>query len=115
MEWDKERFRKMFPSLYKEIKDGVMEVKLKDLYRDPWRNYLPSPEDFIARARNQKEAEEIIDYLERIGEISREKASELREKLMKGGIEAFGERRTPGYYFRKAREALREEIEKGEE
>lgn len=111
MEWDREKFKRMFPNLYKEIEGEIHSVRIKDLYRDPWRGYQPSPEDFIARAKDQREAEEVIDYLERVGEITKEKASELREKLRKEGIQAFGEKRTPGYYFRKAEEKLREELD----
>lgn len=111
MEWDKEKFKRMFPNLYREIEEGKYNINIKKLQQDPWRDYQPSPEDFIARARNEMEAMEIINYLERIGEISAEKARELRDKLAKNGIDSFGERRTPGFYFRKAEERIRKEVD----
>jgi len=115
IEWDRERFRRMFPNLYREIEGEVKSIRLKDLSTDPWRGYQPSPEDFIARARSVEEAEEAISYLERVGEITRERAEELRDKLRREGLGAFGERRTPGFYFRKAKELRGEAGEGGGE
>ena len=104
MQWDREKFRKMFPNLYREIREGGVTMKVsyrKDL-KDPWRGYEPSPEDFVARANNPEKAEEVIDYLERTGRISKEKAAEMRKRLRQKGLEDFGEKRMPGYYFRRA-------------
>lgn len=111
MQWDRERFKKMFPNLYREIQEGSMRISVsyRKNHEDPWRGYEPSPEDFIARANSLKEAEEVIDYLERTKKISREKAEELREKLHREGLAGFGEKRTPGYYFRKAGSSAYEE------
>jgi len=108
MEWDREKFRKMFPNLYREIEGEVKSIWLRELQRDPWRGYQPSPEDFIARAGSVEEAMEAIDYLEMVGEITGEKAEELREKIRREGLEGFGEKRMPGFYFRKAEELKKE-------
>lgn len=115
LEWEREKFKKMFPNLYREIERGKYKIDIRKLQPDPWRGYQPYPEDFIARARNEREAMEIIDYLEKIKEISAEKARELRERLAKNGIDSFGERRSPGFYFRKAEERIRKEIDNGSE
>lgn len=116
MQWDRERFKRIFPNLYKEIQEGGVRISAsyRKGYEDPWRGYEPSPEDFIARASSLKEAEEVIEYLERTGKISGEKADELRKKLHQEGLEGFGERRTPGYYFRKATNSTGEEEMSGE-
>ncbi|GAY26576.1 hypothetical protein ATG_17800 [Desulfurococcaceae archaeon AG1] len=117
MQWDKERFRRMFPNLYREISESDTKISISINYRrgeDPWRGYEPSPEDFIARASTPEEAEEVIEYLERTGRISREKAEELRNKLRQKGLEGFGERRTPGYYFRKIASKSTKDGELGE-
>ncbi len=111
MQWDRERFRRMFPNLYREIQGGGIGISSasRNRYNDPWKGYEPSPEDFIARANSVEEAEEVIKYLERTGRISGEKAEELRRKLRREGLEGFGERRTPGYYFRRAASVNSEE------
>ncbi len=116
MQWDKERFKKMFPNLYREIYERDTTTTNTNYRRgeDPWRGYEPSPEDFIARANTPEEAEEVIEYLERTSRISREKAEELRSKLRQKGLEGFGERRTPGYYFRKIASKSTKDEELGE-
>jgi len=63
---------------------------------------MPGPVDYIRRARTTEEAEEVITYLEQKGEISREEAEALRKQLREKGLESFGRRKTPGYYFRYA-------------
>lgn len=63
MEWDVERFKRMFPNLYREI------FKLPTIY------------DHIEVCRDEGEALEIIEYFERRGEISREQAESLRKNL----------------------------------
>lgn len=72
------------------------------LSRDPLRGYMPSPIDFIRRARSIEEAMEVIDYLERRGEISKDEADRLRKKLREGSLEALGPRRSYGVYLRYA-------------
>lgn len=111
MQWDRERFKKMFPNLYREMQGGGIKIGIasRRSHDDPWKGYEPSPEDFIARASSVEEAEEVIRYLERTGRISGEKVEELRRKLQREGLEGFGERRSPGYYFRKAASMNREE------
>lgn len=115
MQWDREKFRGMFPNLYREIqREGIkISSTFRKSHDDPWRGYEPSPEDFIARANSIEEAEEVIRYLEKAGKISSDRAEELRRKLQQEGLGGFGERRTPGYYFKKAASIVGKE-EKGE-
>jgi len=74
----------------------------KRLGRDPFRGYMPSAIDFVRRARSVEEALEVIEYLERRGEISKDEADRLRKKLREGSIEALGPRRSYGVYLRHA-------------
>jgi len=97
LEFDVKRFKELFPHLAKEILEGPPRIG-----RDPLEGFLPGPVDYIRRCRTVKEAEEVIDYLERKGEISKEEAERLRRQLREKGLESFGPRKTPGYYFRYA-------------
>lgn len=65
MEWEKEKFRKMFPALYAEIGDRI----------------IPTVIDHLEVCRSIEEAVEVIDYFERKGEISKEFASFLRSNV----------------------------------
>ncbi len=65
MEWEKKRFRKMFPNIFREIEGIEDEV-------------IPTVLDHLERCRDLDEAYEILDYFERRGEISREYADFLR-------------------------------------
>ena len=62
MEWKREKFRKMFPNLYQEMGDRV----------------IPNVIDHLEVCQSIEEAIEIIDYFERIGELSKEYASFLK-------------------------------------
>ncbi len=62
MEWERKKFRKMFPNLYQEIGDRV----------------IPNVIDHLEVCQSIEEAIEIINYFERIGELTKEYASFLK-------------------------------------
>lgn len=62
IDWEKRKFRKMFPNLFREIEDDI----------------IPTVLDHLERCRNIEEAYEIIDYFEKRGEITREYAEFLK-------------------------------------
>jgi len=102
VEMDIEEFKKKFPHLAKEILgDEGVKITLRVRY-DPWRGFQPGVIDFIRRARNEKEALEVIDYMERRGEISHEEAEALRKQLKERGLRSFGPRKYDGYYLKEA-------------
>ncbi|HDN73852.1 DUF2095 domain-containing protein [Archaeoglobales archaeon] len=72
MEWDREKFKKMFPSLYSELHERV----------------IPTIFDHLEVCENEEQALEIIEYFERIGEITHDEATLLKNKveLLKGII-----------------------------
>jgi hypothetical protein len=82
MQVDKGTFKKMFPRLAEEI-DG----------------YNPTVIDFLRRCDTAKQAEEIIDYLEKRGEIDNKYAQKLKAQLKKKGVRSFGAKREEGYYL----------------
>ena len=65
-------------------------------------NYDPNVIDFICRCDNEKQAQEIIGYMEKKGEIGKEYAQKLRTQLRKKGVRSFGGKRKEGYYLRES-------------
>lgn len=108
-EFDVEEFKKRFPHLYKEIIEKKMCIKI-DAIRDSEKRAeeaerilkggLPGPVDYIRRCNTDEEALEVVDYLERRGEITEEEAKRLREQITKNGVRSFGPKKEIGYYSR---------------
>ncbi len=97
--FSKEELKKDFPNLIKEIERSAAEENL-NIKIDRSRGYTPSVIDFIMRCDKDEEAIEIIDYLEKRGEITHVYASALRKQVNEKGVRSFGNKRAPGYYFR---------------
>ncbi len=108
-----DEFRRKYPNLARELFDeekaegSSIDLVYMPQLDDPWRGYTPGPVDYIRRAKTLEEALEVIDYLEKHGEITREEAEEYRRKLREEGLEAFGPRKGDNYYYRKAVEYWR--------
>jgi len=58
----------------------------------------PDAISFIRRCSTADEAREIIEYLEKRGELTSELASKYRDQLTSSGLESFGPKKGPGYY-----------------
>jgi hypothetical protein len=101
---EKKKIEELFPNLIKEIVEGTdTTIKLDRALpgsERKWAGYNPDAVDFLSRCKKDEEAHEVIDYLEKRGEISREEAEEYREKLEKEGLGAFGEHKDRDYYHR---------------
>ncbi len=65
MEWDTLKFRKMFPNLYKELENCK----------------IPTVLNHLEVCSNLREAIEIIEYFEKIGEITPEFAKYLKSNI----------------------------------
>jgi hypothetical protein len=113
MTLDKGTFKKMFPHLAEEIDEAKSKVDINSIQSDPttgdrvraskcFDDYNPTAIDFLCRCDNAKQAEEIIDYLEKRGEIDHKYVQKLREQLKKKGIRSFGTKREEGYYLRES-------------
>ena len=118
---DKKSLKKMFPHLYKELETGKCKVPIDAVRKNPQeaenaeaeeeefeptvltdklRHFNPSAVDFIRRCDTEAQAEEIIAYLQKKGEITKEYAEELRCQLKREGVRSFGPKKEENYYFR---------------
>ena len=118
---DKKSLKKMFPNLYNELETGEAKVPIDAVRKNPeaienaeceedefeptvpldkLRHFNPTAVDFIRRCDTDMQAEEIIAYLERKGEITKEYAGELRVKLKREGVRCFGPKKEDYYYFK---------------
>jgi len=110
MEMDKRRFRKMFPNIAKELETKEYRVSINSVRSDTetaekasankFVGYMPDVIDFIRRCDTNQQAEEIVDYLQRRGEISQEYALRLKQQLRKKGVRSFGTKKEEGYYLK---------------
>ncbi len=122
LDMDKEKFKRRFPKLSEEINDpslsdttdeaeeegeapstGDAPARAPIEQKKPIRNfdgYNPTAVDFIRRCGSEKEAQEIIDYMERSGEIGRSEAQQMRSQLRAKGLRSFGAKKEYGYYLK---------------
>ena len=99
---EKDRFKKLFPHLAEELDNDESKVVVEFEGRSTrkWVGYTPDILDFLRRCDTDEQGEEIIDYLEKMGEITQDRALELLEQLKEKGIRSFGSRKGIGYYHR---------------
>jgi hypothetical protein len=112
MDIDKEKFRKMFPHLAKEMDAREYRITITSVRSDlqtgeeatsrKFAGYMPDVIDFLRRCDNEQQAEEIIGYLERRGEISQDYAERLRKQLKEKGVRSFGTKKEDDYYLKQA-------------
>jgi hypothetical protein len=110
MELEKRRFKKMFPKLAEEMETDENRYKISSVRLDVnvaerasakrFDNYLPDAVDYIRRCDSVKQAEEIVEYLERRQEITSEYAQRLRKQLKTKGVRSFGSKKQDDYYSR---------------
>jgi hypothetical protein len=122
---DKKSLKKMFPNLYRELEEGDNKISIDAIRKDAMaaeeaaceecgeeefasctetpdklRHFDPQAVDFIRRCDTEEQAEEIIAYLHKKGEISDEYAAELRCQLKRDGVRSFGPKKEENYYFK---------------
>jgi hypothetical protein len=107
---DKETFKRLFPNLAKELESGENKISLNSVRTDiqvgekaaskRFVHYMPDAIDFIRRCDTEEQAEEIIAYLEKRGEIEQEYAEKLRKQLKEKGIRSFGSKKEENYYLK---------------
>ena len=110
MESDKETFKKLFPNLVKELESDKNKVAINSVRTDiqtgekatskRFVHYTPDVIDFIRRCDTEQQAEEIIDYMEKKGEIQKQYAKKLRKQLKEKGVRSFGPKKEENYYFK---------------
>ncbi|MEM3579922.1 MAG: DUF2095 family protein [Candidatus Bathyarchaeia archaeon] len=112
MEFDKETFKRLFPNLAKEMESSENKVSVSSVRTDVksgeravsrnFVHYDPDVIDFLRRCDTAEQAEEIIAYMERRGEITKEYAAKLRKQLKEKGVRSFGPKKEENYYLRRA-------------
>jgi hypothetical protein len=110
VEIDKKSFKKTFPNLSKELEFEESKVDIRSVRTDSdeaekvvpekFRHYNPTVIDFIRRCDTEAQAEAIIEYLEKRGEVTQEYAKKLRTQLKKEGVRSFGSKKEEYYYFK---------------
>jgi hypothetical protein len=61
---------------------------------------MPDVIDFIRRCDTEEQAEEIIAYMEKRGEIEKQYAERLRKQLKDKGVRSFGLKKEENYYLK---------------
>ena len=107
---DKRSFKKTFPHLSKELEGEENKVKIDSVrtdseaaektFCDKFHNFDPTVVDFIRRCDTEEQAETIIAFMEKRGEITPKRASQLRAQLKKKGVRSFGPKKEDNYYFK---------------
>ena len=85
--------------------EGITKLNEKDYLQ----GFDPKAVDFIRRAKTNEEAIEVLDYLEKRGELSLDDCQNLKIQLEKHGLESFGEHKEDGFYFEFQRKKHMEE------
>jgi hypothetical protein len=125
---DKKSIKKMFPHLYDELETGEVKVPINAVRKNPLeaeeaafgeeyedcteeefvctetpdklRHFNPSAVDFIRRCDTETQAEEIIAYLQKKDELTKEDAEQMRCQLKRDGVRSFGPKKEDYHYFR---------------
>lgn len=106
-----DEFKKKFPNLAKEVEQSGMSITIDSVRtevseedeKDPLRGYSPDVIDFLRRCSKLEEAEEIISFLEKRGEVSHIQAKKIRDQLNKKGLRSFGTKKEDGHYFKESK------------
>lgn len=104
--YTRDEFRKKFPNLARELgstgtlRIGAVRTSVKEAEKTAHsiQGYEPTVIDFIRRCESDKQALDVIDFLQNRGEIEPGYAKRLRGQLIKRGLRSFGSKKNPGCY-----------------
>ena len=109
MELDKKALKKLFPNLSNELESSRHKVAINSVRTESqtgekatskrFVHYTPDVIDFVRRCDTVKQAEKIISYMEKRGEIKAQYAEKLRKQLSEKGVRSFGSKKGENYYF----------------
>ena len=110
MQLNRKSFKRMFPNLAREVGSGddrvsIDSVKMRSggseniAVRRKFSGYVPNVVDFLRRCDTVEQAQEIIVYMEKRGEIDKQYARKLRKQLTEEGVRSFGTKKEPDYYL----------------
>lgn len=110
MVYDKKTFKKLFPHLAEELESDEQKVEINSVRTDVqagekaaserFVHYMPDVIDFIRRCDTKEQADEIIAYMEKRGEIKKQYAEKLRKQLKDKGVRSFGPKKEENYYLK---------------
>ncbi len=110
MKLDRKTFKRLFPNLTNELESNKQRVQINSVRTNPqiiekgvhegFVNYEPDVIDFLQRCETEKQAEEIINYMEKRREIQHQYAQKLRRQLKEKGVRSFGPRKKRDYYLK---------------
>lgn len=110
MDFNKEKFKRLFPNLAKELESEDGKVSINSVRSETQNgekaassrfvNYMPDVIDFLRRCDTNEQAEEIIAYLEGRGELGKQYAEKLRQQLKAKGVRSFGPKKEADYYLK---------------
>jgi hypothetical protein len=109
-----EQLLERFPHLAQELRSSESDVLIEGVRWDEtnrtqqtitadqprFSRHSPDVVDFLRRCNTDEEAMQIIDFLEKRGEITEVHAKELRQQLQTQGVRSFGSKKSWGYYER---------------
>ncbi len=61
--------------------------------------FIPTAIDYIRRCDTKEQALEIIDYLQKRGELTPTDFNKLKKQLTSKGLRSFGSKKDAGFYF----------------
>jgi hypothetical protein len=110
VELKKESFKRMFPNLAREVGSEENRISVNSVRTDneagekhatqgKLNDYMPDVIDFLRRCDTDEQAEEIILYMEKRGELDKQYAEKLRKQLKDKGLRSFGPKKEHGYYL----------------
>ncbi|MBE0525464.1 DUF2095 domain-containing protein [Candidatus Thorarchaeota archaeon] len=104
-----EEFRRNFPALSTELEegntqefiiDGVRTVSEESESKEEEKiDYTPDVVDYIRRCDTLTQANEIVDFLAKQGEISEGQAKAIKSQLKSDGIRSFGAKKEKDHYL----------------
>ena len=103
---DIDEVRKKFPHLTKEIEEKKMKFSINSVRTQSNKEenidlpgYMPDVVDYIRRCDTVEEALEIVNFLEKRGELSLEEVIRIKAQLKAMGLRSFGSKKETGYYW----------------
>jgi len=107
---ERDRFKKLFPHLAREMESGPSKADVNDNIENgepkandearKWAGYDPDVVDFIRRCETVGQAEEVVNYMESRGDITAERAAEIRKQIVEEGLRSFGPKKEERFYHR---------------
>ncbi len=101
-----DEFRRNYPTLSKELEEGATQSFRIDGVRtvseesnEEKVSYTPDVVDYIRRCDTLSQANEIVDFLTKQGELTQSQARAIKSQLKSEGIRSFGSKKEKDHYL----------------